>query len=71
MKVVCINNKTSKKINIPITLPLTIGKTYDIIKKRKVTSGIVGDDNVLSYYKDSRFITLNEWRDRQLDTILK
>lgn len=71
MKVVCINNKISRKINIPITvLPITIGKSYDILKESKDIIRIVGDDNILTFYKKSRFISLTEWRDRQLDTIL-
>lgn len=69
-KIVCINNKPIKRVNEKIQ-NLTIGKIYETYDRPDYSSIVVINDignEVL--YSSSRFITLEEWRERKLNKIL-
>ena len=58
-------------------LPLTYMKIYDVVKIRKYSRGggfvlydIKDDNGDISAYDSSRFIPLDEWRERQINKIL-
>ena len=74
MKVVCIpfNTRTVSLLN------LTQGKTYEVIDSKQTPEQerphmykIINDDGKQRWYDKSMFITLEEWRDQQLNEILK
>lgn len=68
MKVICVNkNRFSKD-------ELTIGKTYEILSHNrdgyKVQWFIADDGSELLYFdNDTDFITLEQWREQQLNQI--
>jgi hypothetical protein len=69
-KLVCIASKTwgSEKYQ-------TIGKTYDVtvdVMYGEETASFVGDDGAeyLFFPGDDDFVTLEEWRERQLNKVL-
>jgi hypothetical protein len=79
MKAVCIHC-CSKSLFNPDTYKfhLTQGKTYEVIdskqtpeKERPHMYKIINDDDKQRWYDKSMFITLEEWRDQQLNEILK
>jgi hypothetical protein len=61
IKLVCINNKNNPS--------LELNKVYDGIIIDGVSRIINGND--VSIYFTNRFITLAEWRDKQIDKILE
>ncbi len=52
---------------------LTQGKTYEVMETypEQTIYKIINDDGNLGRYSKSMFMTLEEWRDRQLNEILK
>ena len=71
MKVVCI--KKFKSTNL--MYELTYGKIYDTISITGVLSNyikykITCDRGFVEFYNKDLFVTLEEWRERQLDKIL-
>ena len=72
MKVVCIDNSTKPD------LPLTIGKIYDVLllsidenpsSPVSIHYSICCDDGINRNFHKSRFITLEEWRERKLNEL--
>ena len=81
MKVVCINNmelgRDSNGESRLTKLPLTIGKTYDTvldgeIKVSNVRFYMIEKDNndETTHYAAQYFVTLDVWREQQLNRIL-
>ena len=79
MKVVCIHC-CSKSLFNPDThkFHLTQGKTYEVIdskqtpeKERPHMYKIINDDDKQRWYGESILMPLEEWRDHQLNEILK
>jgi hypothetical protein len=81
MKVVCINNmelgRDSNGKSRLKRLPLTIGKTYEIIPDDQIISQNVrfyaiekDDDDESRLYAANYFVTLDVWREQQLNRIL-
>lgn len=72
MKVICINNNRVKG--------LTIDRKYIITRSRSgkhLNSGIeysgyhvINDDSIEKYYSSRRFLSIEDWRDTKLVTIL-
>ena len=63
MKMVCIDNRNSGRINC-----LTIGKIYTILNRIVVTDlfCVVNDLGTEDFYSTVRFISLKEYRKRKL-----
>jgi hypothetical protein len=76
-KVICIDISEDEKYFKPGNLTdnrvlgLTLNKTYDITWVDNRWYEIVNDDGFKTFYDKKRFINLAEWRDRQIDSILK
>jgi len=81
MKVVCINNmelgRDSNGKSRLNRLPLTIGKTYESIPDDQIISQNVrfyaiekDDDDESRLYAAQYFVTLDVWREQQLNRIL-
>jgi hypothetical protein len=81
MKVVCINNmelgRDSNGKSRLKRLPLTIGKTYESIPDDQIISQNVrfyaiekDDDDESRLYAAQYFVTLDVWREQQLNRIL-
>ncbi len=81
MKVVCINNmelgRDSNGKSRLKRLPLTIGKTYESIPDDQIISQNVrfyaiekDNDNESRLYAAQYFVTLDVWREQQLNRIL-
>lgn len=81
MKVVCINNmelgRDSNGKSRLNRLPLTIGKTYKSIPDDQIISQNVrfyaikkDDDDESRLYAAQYFVTLDVWREQQLNRIL-
>jgi hypothetical protein len=81
MKVVCINNmelgRDSNGKSRLKRLPLTIGKTYESIPDDQIISQNVrfyaiekDDDDESRLYAANYFVTLDVWREQQLNRIL-
>jgi hypothetical protein len=66
IKVVCIFNKGGNNETLPC---LTIGKIYDAEEGREYY-WLTSDDNVTYNYDKKFFITLAEYRDNQINSIL-
>jgi hypothetical protein len=67
MKVVCISKSTS------LQYELTYGKVYQCVSVPNFTQDgyfIVCDRGSISYHKKRNFITLEEWRENQLNNLL-
>lgn len=69
MKIVCIDNtKDGVKVS-----NLTLGKVYDsltdIIDTSKYRIVIVNDKGVKEWYNNELFISLEEWREKQLNDL--
>lgn len=73
MKIVCIDNnlKRSGDLIDPIKLGLTIGKVYETSGGPAAQYTITCDDGVIRDYSVGRFVTLEEWREKQLNKILE
>jgi hypothetical protein len=71
MKVVCINNIFRGE-----EIPFTIGKVYETKGEVNQINGpaaqysVMSDDGEFYNLSTSRFISLEEWREKQLDKIL-
>ncbi len=66
MKVVCINNSKLRGKEIPYT----IGKVYETNGGPAAQYLVMSDDGDFYNLSTSRFISLEEWREKQLDKIL-
>jgi hypothetical protein len=66
MKVVCIDNKGISRPD----LPLTIGKVYETSGGPPAQYTIICDDGISRGVSTRRFISVEDWRDKQLDKIL-
>lgn len=66
MKVVCINNSKLRGKEIPYT----IGKVYETNGGPAAQYSVISDDGEFYNLSTSRFISLEEWREKQLDKIL-
>ena len=70
MKVVCINNIFRGEV-----IPFTIGKVYETkgvlsdLKLPAAQYSIMSDDGMIYELSTSRFIDLEEWREKQIDKI--
>jgi hypothetical protein len=65
MKVVCINNIFRGEV-----IPFTIGKVYETNGGPAAQYSVMSDDGEFYNLSTSRFISLEEWREKQLDKIL-
>lgn len=65
MKVVCINNIFRGEV-----IPFTIGKVYETKGGPAAQYSIMSDDGMIYELSTSRFIDLEEWREKQIDKIL-
>jgi hypothetical protein len=65
MKVVCINNIFRGE-----EIPFTIGKVYETKGGPAAQYSVMSDDGEFYNLSTSRFISLEEWREKQIDKIL-
>ena len=72
MKVVCIEPFKGKEFDINQQGGIRYGISYDVVNRLTFSSGIkiINDFGKQHTYKESRFIALEEWRERQLNEIL-
>lgn len=71
MKVVCIN----KYLSTHLQYELTYGKIYEVLPKLHVDLlmddyRIKCDRGFIEYYSKSTFVTLEQWREQQLNKII-
>jgi len=71
MKVVCIEPFKGKEFNINPQGGIRYGISYDVVNRVTFSGGIkiINDFGKQHTYKESRFIALEEWRERQLNGI--
>ena len=70
-KLVCIDNiPYNNYINKRNQLALTLNKVYDCYYEEVDNVGILDDNGKKGMFYKKRFITLAEWRNRQIDKIL-
>lgn len=73
MIVVCINNDNTYKWQNP--LPITIGKKYQHIKNffsfEELYYTIIDDDGEEHNYYKEKFLTLEEFRERQIGNLVE
>jgi hypothetical protein len=74
MKVICKNNEYGT-FTIKKKTSLTIGKSYDIIKREVKPSGtvlirVLCDDGIEREYLDTRFLSKDEVREQVINNIL-
>jgi hypothetical protein len=71
MKVVCIEPFKGKEFDINQQGGIRYGISYDVVSRAPFGGGIkiINDFGKQHTYKRSRFITLKEWRERQLNEI--
>ena len=71
MKVVCIEPFGFRKESAADRNGLGYGISYDVVSRAPFGGGIkiINDFGKQHTYKRSRFITLKEWRERQLNEI--
>ena len=67
-KIVCVN--IDSIVHKPSVKNLTIGKIYTIIDFETESPQILNDNNFPTYYDRIRFITLEEFREKQIDKII-
>jgi hypothetical protein len=76
-KIICIDISEDEKYFKPGNLTnkrvlgLTLDKTYDVTWADNRWYEIINDDGFKTFYDKARFINLAEWRDKQIDSILK
>ena len=70
MKVVCIEPFKGKEFDINQQGGIRYGISYDVVNQEFGGIKIINDFGKQHTYKESRFITLEEWRERQLNEIL-
>ena len=71
--VFCIDNNPKIMINETINpVALTLNKAYKVLNEpyTSKTLDILNDDGQKASYKAERFVTLQEWRQRQLEHLL-
>ena len=71
--VFCIDNNPKIMINETINLvALTLNKAYKVLNEpyTSKTLDILNDDGKKASYRAERFVTLQEWRQRQLENLL-
>jgi hypothetical protein len=74
MKVICIDNTfdiTRPDLGLRDSNYLTIGKIYDVAERGLHTYRIINDSGTSLIYDINMFITLDEYRQRQLNKILE
>ena len=71
MKVVCIEPFKGKEFDINQQGGIRYGISYDVVNRVTFSGGIkiINDFGKQHTYKESRFIALEEWRERQLNGI--
>ena len=71
MKVVCIEPFKGKEFDINQQGGIRYGISYDVVNRVTFSGGIkiINDFGKQHTYKKSRFITLEEWREQQLNEI--
>ena len=71
MKVVCIEPFKGKEFDINQQGGIRYGISYDVVNRVTFSGGIkiINDFGKQHTYKESRFIALEEWRERQLNEI--
>lgn len=69
MKLVCINNISSQSPNMHKKL-LTIGKIYESKGGEPAQFRVTCDDGTIGNFSMSRFVSIEEYRDKQLNRIL-
>ncbi len=74
MYLICVDNfsyhNDSNGNQLPYKSQLTIGKKYIGIVYPNANCSVINDDNILQTYSGSKFITIEEFRDRKISTIL-
>jgi hypothetical protein len=71
--VFCIDNNPEGMINETINLvALTLNKSYKVLNEpyTSKTLDILNDDGKKASYRAERFVTLQQWRQRQLENLL-
>jgi hypothetical protein len=75
--VFCIDNNPEGMINETINLvALTLNKSYKVLNEHPYSDNkysvlyIVNDQGQTASYRAERFVTLQEWRQRQLENLL-
>ena len=76
MKLMCVNNISMEQGYIP---PITIGKIYETVPKsnigfnwiQEMNYKIICDKGFGTWEFKENFITLEEWRDKQLNKIIE
>ena len=69
MKIICIDNNLKRSNGSSfkmLKLNLTIGKVYESTGGSPAMWSITCDDGVIREYSAGRFVTLEEWREKQL-----
>lgn len=69
-KIVCIDIKSAIKTKTPISL--TLNKVYTVVESKDPIHNaisLINDDNEKGEYWKERFITLQQWREQQLNEI--
>ena len=69
MKVVCIEPFKGKEFDINQQGGIRYGISYDVVNQVFGGIKIINDFGEYTTYKESRFITLEEWREQQLNEI--
>lgn len=66
LKVVCINNEEKNDI----LCDLTLNKIYESHYYDGISYLLKGNNGFYHFYSSNRFITLAEWREKQINSIL-
>lgn len=69
MKAVCIEPFKGKEFDINQQGGIRYGIVYDVVAREFGGIKIINDFGKQHAYKESRFIALEEWRERQLNEI--
>ena len=69
MKVVCIEPFKGKEFDINPQGGIRYGISYDVVNQVFGGIKIINDFGKQVTYKESRFIALEEWRERQLNKL--
>ena len=67
MKLICVNTLSLEEGYIP---PITPGKIYESIDKWDDDCKILNDAGFYSWELNDNFITLEQWRDQQINKLI-
>lgn len=71
MKVICVNIMNDESSFSDRVLGLSLFTFYSVVVEYNKWYEIVNDDGYKTFYDKKRFLTMAEWRDKQIDLILK